>query len=764
MTTLTKTKSKTLASILLITIFAISALGMTIPIQTVHAQSSVGKATIYYTSSDATAATTLATHTGFAKQLWSSGMPPVGSIIVGGPHAYGLPAWFAPNSYNATTIIENDNICPHNDYTLSNYGGFYFVWGLSAANTATIANSFPVCPSGGGSGSVIYYTSGDATAASTLATNTGYSKQLWSSGQPPTGSIVIGGPHAYGLPSWFVPSAWTATQITAADNVCPGTPYYIGYYGPSTTYNGLTFLWGLSTANTQSIAASWPNCPTSSTSGTTITTAEQGIVNYLAGLTGKCNFGSSYCAPSEYYDLPISVTWASPTEYGMIGYTTMSNSQMCEVANGGGTFNEVTSTPIDGEYNTTENLVFYYGAAQTCNQALTLKASANWDYSSTQIEVCVMITTTTAPYFSPYPATITLGSSVIVTNPSTLTDYCVIDHSHVSINGQNIPNGNFDSFRYTYRHGTMFGADLYLAGTSTANGFGQSTNGFASLLSSASVTYPNDIYSPLWYFTPTAAASGDYGLANYFAYTASAYYDCSISSPYQSNYEYPYSSKVCSIGTTAYILLSEDAALNPTLVALQTLANGYSPTYNVGFNMCSSGPLEGGSCYTANQVANYDLNTFGVYSSGGSFVGIEGCLNIVLKSISCYGTPIAEGVTTATYAELVTMLYSEGENNYSAIAETTISSILASQQTGATFVGNNGNTYYRPLNTGSIFVGWDGNNFAPPQGFLNSFEDWFNMPNEYGGFGSTIQEVNFASLAALCTYNYLINHIINACA
>jgi hypothetical protein len=509
----------------------------------------------------------------------------------------------------------------------------------------------------------------------------------------------------------------------------------------------------------------------SSLSSSTIDSAEEGLSNYLAGLTGNCDFGSSYCAPAETYDLPFALYFPTPSAVqAQIGYYPIGNNNGCDGQGiGGGYYANYIDSTSDGEYSTNETLVFNYnyiadGDPACLEPAVTMNVEAFWDYSATQIEVCAKVTNN---YGAPTNFDIYLDSDEIQSSPSTNTNYCQVTNTF----SDGIPNGYFDSFRYEYRSGTQQAYYMYLTGASSHNGFGEGGNPFATFLDAQSsyLTTGEDIYAPLWYWTiPSDDTSTITSMAANFDSQTYAYPDCSISSnnaQYWNTLEAMYQSKVCVVGVSNYITASFDGTLIPELVAIQDVAD-HNGDYSLDFNMCGN-DAGGGTCYTPNQVLNYILDNYEV-TDNGNVIGIETCVDLgsyggSVVSLSCDYSSIAQGVATIATAELATVLaYGVGETNYTTIANTLVQDVLNARQTAATFQTNNGYTYYRPLGEGSIFSGWDGYNYASPSGFT-SFSDMFGMTPEYGGYGSTSQEVNFVGLALLCTYNYLANGISDSC-
>ncbi|MGI0090149.1 MAG: hypothetical protein ACREBS_00425 [Nitrososphaerales archaeon] len=640
--------------------------------------------------------------------------------------------------------------------------------------TSDYANGSPHC----NAYTSVWYSRASATTSDTITINVGAGSDVDAFVVDVSDVSTIGITYSSGTGTYstvpsvssFVPSSTSFVIGTFGDNV--GCQDYMqagsGYTLMQGTYRGdaeyaADWASGSTTAPFSAGQQLWEGCssssyvwaevavafPTTIDYGT-INSAETGVSEYLAGLTGNCNFGSAYCAPSEYYSVPISIRY-SDGSFSQVGNLPIPSGGSLDCVG----FETPISSSAENEYTTNETIQFYEDdhADSTCyGDSPDVNVYAYWDYSSTEIEVCVEPTSIAEDSYAIY-----LGSEEIVSDPSENTAYCLTTSSHSG----SIPNGWFDSSRYEFRSGAQQAAGMYEAGASSADGFGSATNGFNTMMSAYSVTTGEDIYAPVWYFTNTGADSSDYGVSDTFAESTSAYYDCSLSSLYTSDLEIMYNSKVCDIGTSNYVTLSEDDTLIPELTALQILVNTGADTY-VSSNICGNA-YGGGTCHTPNQVANYILDNYELTQSG-NVVGIYSCLDIVDGIISC-DRSIAQGVATIAMADLLTVLaYGLGESNYTSIANTLVQDVLNAQQTSATFTDDNGNTYYRSLNVGSIFVGWDGYSYAPPNSFITTYiDDAIGMTADYKGLGTSNQETNFAALAMLCAYNYYANGVSNSC-
>ena len=136
-----------------------------------------------------------------------------------------------PVTFNTVTgnVIASNNLCAAGHYYIGTTGSYHYVFGTDAIDTLVVAQTYPSCPA-----PMVYHPANvsDIQAANILEPKVFLADAFYSGATPALGSYIVGGPVAYGSPSWFLPVTFDGTtgSITAPNNMCGGR-YYIGTYG-----------------------------------------------------------------------------------------------------------------------------------------------------------------------------------------------------------------------------------------------------------------------------------------------------------------------------------------------------------------------------------------------------------------------------------------------------------------------------------------------------------------------------------------------------
>ena len=297
--------------------------------------------------------------------------------------------------------------------------------------------------------------------------------------------------------------------------------------------------------------------------------------------------------------------------------------------------------------------------------------------------------------------------------------------------------------RYTVRHATKVGSYFYnkyndpykvqqLTYTFTQYGF----------------TSVPDIYAPLFGASGTAS--------NTYFFNTAAYHDCDLVNDGMDStmsfgygpYRYPYESKVCVLGRTAYIALSRLDYLIPALQAIHVLNKYGNPDYSYTHP-------SGSGTTTPRQIARWLETKWNGYG-----------IPVYLKD-----SQYASAIRTNAFVALESILgYTYNDTTSKNYADMGIEIILATQigngtypeETNGEVLTSNG-TIYRPQQTGAQLLSWlqveqtksssSGYMYMlSPKTFLSEIIDMFSMPNETEQILISNAETTLSFWATLNTY------------